>query len=952
MQEAAKSISHLDMVALESRNLLDSLTKLNLQAESSVKHVRALDKRRAAMQLVLDRVEDLLDLRSCLTGLQDSTSSGDLESMAMQLKRFKAIEKVLEVPESDVDSVRRAESSLLQRVISDFERALEEQKHLQSQAMASDTDPAAAAALDAQSHRVAAEINKCCQLMSLLGRSDLGLSLYSSYLSTALSSDCASDLRHAVATGVDSKLTALNVVSSIFGRAAAALGSAESLAASTFAAEQGTACVLTTIHGVAEKHAARVVLSFARCARLHAALVAREVLLSTADNPAAMKAQSASWMDDQAAQHEHGDDTRGISAAKVSRYLAALEDDRNDAPFGALPADSTTTSTINGADLSSPMVYDTFLDETALILQRCASYWRLVLGRAGEADAGAGRSSASEAAAVVTPREVEAAVRSAHKLLDAVAELGSKYSALEGAYVLSGIGKALALEEVMEQGAQGASVNLMDPSLPVGPPLPGHPAASPRPGSSDQQGNSHSLGGGALVSTAVEDAFFVFQKAARRAFAAGNADAAASVVNAIVIALQERLSAELETRFKLALADQAELQKAAAAMTPTQADRANAMRAALMSSLPVKTASSYIAEYQTMGLPASAGGRPGGDRGAGAGSNAPDPGFATPGKSGASSGAGGAAGGRRGNLADGASGGGSSTPGVGDGGGGSSSASVRGTAKLTEEIAAACLALNNLQLAAECSLRLQSFLQDEAAATFQDVKEAAKVRTSLASLADCTASFRRSLDNSISTLVSRLTPRLRSAMNVFEGASSLIQYEMSESAFDASSGEGVNAFTTEFLPVLASILAPYQFALTPSLAVAVVTKVASYLSKQLEPRIKRKRFNQLGGLQFDGDMRALLAFFVCRASRRVRDKFVRLMQMGQVLNLETPDEIMEYWTPSAGSTSIASSSSASGAGGGVSAGMGMVWELSADEVKATLGLRVDFSPADIQNLSL
>jgi hypothetical protein len=61
----------------------------------------------------------------------------------------------------------------------------------------------------------------------------------------------------------------------------------------------------------------------------------------------------------------------------------------------------------------------------------------------------------------------------------------------------------------------------------------------------------------------------------------------------------------------------------------------------------------------------------------------------------------------------------------------------------------------------------------------------------------------------VSVLLTRLTPRLRTALNVFEGQSSLIQYELSEEAF-AAGEEGYNAFSTEFLPVLSSILAPYQ----------------------------------------------------------------------------------------------------------------------------------------------
>jgi hypothetical protein len=88
-------------------------------------------------------------------------------------------------------------------------------------------------------------------------------------------------------------------------------------------------------------------------------------------------------------------------------------------------------------------------------------------------------------------------------------------------------------------------------------------------------------------------------------------------------------------------------------------------------------------------------------------------------------------------------------------------------------------------------------------------RDNAKIRTCIGGLADLHSHLRRSLDAGVSVLLTRLTPRLRTALNVFEGQSSLIQYELTEEAF-AAAEEGHNAFSTEFLPVLSSILAPYQ----------------------------------------------------------------------------------------------------------------------------------------------
>ncbi len=134
-----------------------------------------------------------------------------------------------------------------------------------------------------------------------------------------------------------------------------------------------------------------------------------------------------------------------------------------------------------------------------------------------------------------------------------------------------------------------------------------------------------------------------------------------------------------------------------------------------------------------------------------------------------------------------------------------------------------------------------------------------------------------------------MTPRLRTALNVFEGAGALVQYELSEAAFAAAAG-GNHAFASEFLPVLAAMLAPLQYALTPSLSGALLLKVATYIAKQLEPRVRRKRFNLLGGLLFEGDVRTLTQFFVLRAGRRARERFARLTAIAALLACENKQE--------------------------------------------------------------
>jgi hypothetical protein len=137
---------------------------------------------------------------------------------------------------------------------------------------------------------------------------------------------------------------------------------------------------------------------------------------------------------------------------------------------------------------------------------------------------------------------------------------------------------------------------------------------------------------------------------------------------------------------------------------------------------------------------------------------------------------------------------------------------------------------------------------------------------------------------------------------------------------------------TPLLLLCAAPLCPLQYSLTPPLSVHIVLRVAAYVAKQLEPRIRRKRFNLLGGLRFDADLRALVAFFSERSSRRARSRFARLLQMAQLLTSETAADALSLMA------------------GDLSNPGGSGWLLGAEETRSVLAMRTDFSAAEIAQL--
>jgi len=88
---------------------------------------------------------------------------------------------------------------------------------------------------------------------------------------------------------------------------------------------------------------------------------------------------------------------------------------------------------------------------------------------------------------------------------------------------------------------------------------------------------------------------------------------------------------------------------------------------------------------------------------------------------------------------------------------------------------------------------------------------------------------------------------------------------------------------------------------------------------------------QLGGLQFDKELRSLIAYLTTVTTWTIRDKFARLSQMATILNLERVTEILDYWGANSGP---------------------LTWRLTPAEVRQVLALRMDFRSEDIKRLRL
>lgn len=206
---------------------------------------------------------------------------------------------------------------------------------------------------------------------------------------------------------------------------------------------------------------------------------------------------------------------------------------------------------------------------------------------------------------------------------------------------------------------------------------------------------------------------------------------------------------------------------------------------------------------------------------------------------------------------------------------------------------------------------------------------------------------------------------------------------------EAAGGDGwIERFTLQ----LDAILAPFKANLTATNYDMLLHIAIADVAVRLERAVLQKRFNQIGGLQLDKDLRKLVAYFssrcgACdhttrdmrcvgdmrcvvwdlvyrvvgrgvlscafvwsvaydtapttrsvRASHAVRSSqlsvradFARLTQIASLLNLSKAAEVMDYWGENAGQ---------------------MTWRLTPGEVRKALSRRVDFTPAQIAALKL
>ncbi|XP_041850252.1 conserved oligomeric Golgi complex subunit 4 [Melanotaenia boesemani] len=248
----------------------------------------------------------------------------------------------------------------------------------------------------------------------------------------------------------------------------------------------------------------------------------------------------------------------------------------------------------------------------------------------------------------------------------------------------------------------------------------------------------------------------------------------------------------------------------------------------------------------------------------------------------------------------------------------------------TENAKAAFLVtLNNVEVCSDNITTLKRNLENDCSKLFSQgvgSGEQAKIESCLSDLVSTSAKFKDLLQEGLTELnTTAIKPQVKPWISSFLSISHNIEEE------EFNDYEANDPWVQQLIVNLEQLMAEFKAALSPVIYDTLTSLMTSLISIELEKTVLKCSFSRLGGLQFDKELRSLVAYLTTVTTWTIRDKFARLTQMATILNLERVTEILDYWGPNSGP---------------------LTWRLTPAEVRQVLALRIDFRSEDIKRLRL
>ncbi|XP_041641589.1 conserved oligomeric Golgi complex subunit 4 [Cheilinus undulatus] len=248
----------------------------------------------------------------------------------------------------------------------------------------------------------------------------------------------------------------------------------------------------------------------------------------------------------------------------------------------------------------------------------------------------------------------------------------------------------------------------------------------------------------------------------------------------------------------------------------------------------------------------------------------------------------------------------------------------------TENAKAAFLVtLNNVEVCSENITTLKRNLESDCSKLFSQGTgsgDQAKIESCLSDLVNTSAKFKDLLQEGLTELnTTAIKPQVKPWISSFLSISHNIEEE------EFNDYEANDPWVQQLIVNLEQLMAEFKTALSPVIYDTLTSLMTSLISIEMEKTVLKCSFSRLGGLQFDKELRSLVAYLTTVTTWTIRDKFARLTQMATILNLERVTEILDYWGPNSGP---------------------LTWRLTPAEVRQVLALRIDFRSEDIKRLRL
>ena len=192
------------------------------------------------------------------------------------------------------------------------------------------------------------------------------------------------------------------------------------------------------------------------------------------------------------------------------------------------------------------------------------------------------------------------------------------------------------------------------------------------------------------------------------------------------------------------------------------------------------------------------------------------------------------------------------------------------------------IVLNDVHLSSSYVEKLREQLEQVAHQVFSnEVHDDDRIQMVLADLKKTSSDIKRLADQATEQLTTSLMLKMRHTLDSFVAAS----YEISDAGFEIS-----DEWSTSMLQSFGRTFTWLQNLLVPDMYSKVLMSAVDKIVSRMEAAIAQKSFTQLGGLQLDKDVRALVIGLSELCETTLRDTFGRLGQLATVMGVESVEE--------------------------------------------------------------